>query len=353
MIVIRARNVHMALPIAINTLEQVGTISDSRNGMVIAAPEAVTTVYERPMERVLFHDWRDANPFFHFYESLWMLAGRRDIAPLVRYVSRFTEYSDDGIIMNAAYGWRWRVTNDDQLHEIVKQLRENSGTRRAVLQIWSAGEDLFMGGKDVACNIAATFQVRREGVLDMNVFCRSNDIIWGCYGANAVHFSMLHEYIAARSGYPIGRYTQTSVNWHAYLDIWNRMAPQCVSANYSDPYADGLAAPTPLFMATNGAVSDRDADDWDRDCRMFVNASGTAPSESLLKTPFFRHVALPIVRAHDVFKDRADGTVSRFIKAQELLNACAAEDWRIACRMWLTKRMNNELHRSMLKEIQK
>ena len=71
--VIRARNVHEALPEAVRYLALYGVEAESRNGKVLLAPEPVTTVYERPKERVLFWPQRDANPFFHFYEGLWML----------------------------------------------------------------------------------------------------------------------------------------------------------------------------------------------------------------------------------------------------------------------------------------
>ena len=44
----------------------------------------------------------------------------------------------------------------------------------------------------------------KNGRLQMTVHCRSNDIIWGTYGANAVHFSILQEYVAARIGVDLG-----------------------------------------------------------------------------------------------------------------------------------------------------
>ncbi len=78
--VISVRNVHEALPEALRFLRQTGVPRDSRNGAVLQAPCPVTTVYRRPDERVLFWPERDANPFFHFMESLWMLAGRNDVA---------------------------------------------------------------------------------------------------------------------------------------------------------------------------------------------------------------------------------------------------------------------------------
>lgn len=221
--VIRARNVHQALPQALALLEKIGEKRPSRNGEVLVSPEPVATVYERPEERVVFWPERDANPFFHLYEALWMLAGRNDIAGPARYARQMLQYSDDGVTQHGAYGYRWRNADEsngslDQLWRIESQLMLNRDDRRCVLQMWDAGLDLGRIGKDVPCNLTATLQVSIEGKLDFVVFCRSNDIVWGCYGANAVHFSMLQEYVARRIGVEVGTYTQVSVNWHAYLN---------------------------------------------------------------------------------------------------------------------------------------
>jgi hypothetical protein len=50
---------------------------------------------------------RDANPFFHVMETLWMLAGRNDLPWLVRFNKRFASYSDDGgNTQPGAYGYQ-------------------------------------------------------------------------------------------------------------------------------------------------------------------------------------------------------------------------------------------------------
>jgi hypothetical protein len=110
--------------------------SPSRDGDVITIEEPVTITYENPRERVLFNAARDANPFFHLYEALWMLAGRDDIAPLVWYVSDFGRFSDDGKRQHAAYGYRWREQfGFDQLDWIVSHFKKDPTSRRVVLQM--------------------------------------------------------------------------------------------------------------------------------------------------------------------------------------------------------------------------
>lgn len=154
-------------------------VMPSRVGEILRIREPVTITYENPTQRVLFNSARDCNPFFHLYESLWMLAGREDLAPLQYYVSTFGNFSDDGRTLHGAYGYRWRHQfGYDQLEEIVKEIRSNPWTRRCVLQMWDAKDtkvedptsdyrskpdkysDPWMavnGGKDVPCNLCALF----------------------------------------------------------------------------------------------------------------------------------------------------------------------------------------------------
>ena len=89
-------------------LESCGIWQESRSGKVIEYPEPVMTTYKRPEERVLFYPSRDANPFFHLFEALWMLAGKNDLEYVSRFNSRMKDFSDDGKILNGAYGHRWR-----------------------------------------------------------------------------------------------------------------------------------------------------------------------------------------------------------------------------------------------------
>lgn len=196
--VINARNVQDALLSGLPFLKFKGVKRSSRNGEVLVAEGPVTTEYARPRERVLLLPERDANPFFHLFESLWMLNGNEDVAPLVHYVKRMATFSDDGKIFHGAYGHRWQHHfHFDQLTLIIRALKANPDDRRCVLQMWDTIADLGWPKRDIPCNTQAYFSRDYLGRLDMTVCCRSNDIIWGAYGANAVHFSMLQEFLAA------------------------------------------------------------------------------------------------------------------------------------------------------------
>lgn len=237
MLIIHARNVNDAYYEATWKIAVQGVMEDSRNGKVLVNPGPVMTSYERPWERMLFDPKRDANPYFHVMEAMWMLAGYNQTAPLEFFNKTFNQFNDNGVRMNGAYGHRWRHHFDhDQLKWIIAHLRDEPNSRRAVLGMWDPASDpqsIDRGSKDVPCNTHIYFR-NEAGKLDMTVCCRSNDIVWGCYGANAVHMSYLQEFIAQALGWPIGRYYQLSNNWHMYERHFDLQRSLLVCDEYDD-----------------------------------------------------------------------------------------------------------------------
>lgn len=335
--VIHATNVNDAVVKGAGLLKDRGVSQDSRVGATLEYPEPVCTVYERPLERVLFDAVRDANPFFHLMESLWMLAGRRDVAWLVRFNKRMATFSDDGVVYNAAYGYRWRRQfslgtshGTDQLSAIVDLLRADPDSRRAVLQIWDAASDLGVSSKDIACNAQAMFKIRGGG-LNVTVCNRSNDLVWGCSGANAVQFSMLLEYMAARIGVPVGQYRQVSDSYHAYYDTWPKIR-DIADRFKSDPYTAGEVSVYPLVA---------DPESFDSELDHWINS---APEHWSLKrwerethqggwrNPYFVLVATPIHNSWFAYKRKDKDAAMAWVER------CAATDWRRAASEWLQRR---------------
>lgn len=295
----------------------------TRNGPAIVHPEMVTTVYKYPTERVLFHAGRDANPVFHLMESVWMLAGRNDVGFLELFNKRMGDFSDDGGSFNAAYGHRWRSHfGHDQLIDVIELLRADPTTRQAVIQMWDS-RDLLKKTKDKACNTQVVFDVR-NGRLNMTVFNRSNDIWWGAYGANAVHFSVLQEFVATASGNRIGVYRQVSNNFHLYTELYNAKpylnSPPVVE-DY-DYYSQGVVRPFPLMV-------DGEYKLFLAECEMFC----TDPFNERVQyvSPFLEHVAKPMALLNRV--RRAHAGDGRYY-AQKI----RATDWRRAALEWVDRR---------------
>lgn len=346
MIVLRVRNVHEALHSALRALLEVGVKRASRNGDVLQFPEPVTTVYDYPEERVLFWPQRDANPFLHFAESLWMLAGRNDLAFMEFFSSNFRNFSDDGATLGGAYGYRWRkYFGSDQLVSVVEALRADKNDRRAVLQMWDGSEDHRSqhNKKDVPCNTAAYFNIDpTSGRLDMLVSNRSNDIIWGAYGANAVHFSYLQEFVACAVNVSVGRYRQVSNNLHLYV---NPLAERCIKIAdepLEDPYFGLDSARPALFREGEGIHYG----DWLSECEHFVSSpmGALAPGMSF----FFRRVAFPIFQAHALYKQNDAGSfLQRIDAALRIVETCRDPAWAKACSEWLLRRKQSAILKSV------
>jgi len=342
---IHARNVNDALHAGLMLVHSHGIPETSRNGPVLRVPEPVATVYARPCERVLIQPWRDANPFFHLVEAFWMLAGRDDLRQLTPYVSRMREFSDDGgVTQPGAYGKRWRdhvkspfLGGIDQLSWVAGRLREDPSDRRCVIQMWDASVDIHkasIGGNDAPCNLTATPYVA-AGALHLAVFCRSNDIIWGAYGANAVHFSVLLEYLAARVGVPVGTYTQVSINYHAYLSTFPKVMPVEAAQPYSVSGFDALQ-PIPMFSEWLVGGEDRECERiFQEDLRVFFE-EGPFAYATAGRIPFMRRVLVPMCLAHQHWRTKKGE--DRYLGALEILRSCAAPDWRRAAEEWVGRR---------------
>lgn len=316
---IKARNVNEVFPMGIMHLNKLGEKRDSRNGPTLEIMEPAMVTYQFSDERVLFSPERDANPFFHLFESLWMLAGRADVAFLDQYNKGMAQYSDDGIAFNAAYGYRLRhLFEYDQLDCVIKRLRANPDDRRIVLQIHDARDSNHRpDSRDHACNLAITPRIR-NGKLDWTVFNRSNDYVFGMTGANVVHMSMIHEYVASMAGYKLGSYTQISNCLHSYTDnpVWKRVKD--LSLVVDDPYRDRKVTPFPLV--TYRTVWQEDLMNW-----MEQPWSGRK-----YKDPFFELVAKPMAIAHRAHKENNDGL--------KYISGIFASDWKLACKQWLERR---------------
>lgn len=332
MLTITARNVNDAWHWAKIHLNNRHVVRPSRVGEVWEHPDPVTTEYQYPAERVLFDPRRNANPIFHFMEALWMLAGRNDVAWLAQFNSRMREFSDDGLTFHGAYGYRWREHFDmlgggpegfsDQLPKVARMLRNSSDERRAVLCMWDPAMDLDRPEiKDIPCNDIVFFKIR-QGHLSMTVCCRSNDIVWGAYGSNVVHFSMLLEYMAGMVGVPVGVYWQVSDSWHAYTARWEEYGGRD-PAPTSDYYTDGTANPYP--MVESAETWDRELDDW----------MGTTELGSV-RTPLYRNSFFPLVATPLLQSWRAYRAGDLHLAVQ-CASQCAATDWSLAAVQWLER----------------
>lgn len=577
--IIKGRNVNENYFNSIDRIRCIGNEEDSRNGKVLVAPWPIMTVTNRPTERVLFCPNRDANPFFHFFECLWMMSGSNDGKWLDRFVGDFSSrYGEEDGTIHGAYGARWRKWSGwDQLLTTVDLLRKNKKDRRVVVSMWDPNQDLAEEVHDVPClagetvvwspegdfpieelsrmfengevdrwpvfavdpdgwtvkvdwctrvwksgtkktvkvtfddgsclrvtndhtlykrgdrvdssqpvnagdlrpgdrvlatrlftagrgysafkrklgenthwgnmiavhrdydallrgpmpdgmeihhenddkkdnreqnlvrmyagshtthhmsgdrnpmrrmtkeqhrdramkhseSLRESWRLRKEMdahvdnhrvvsveedetvdvydftvpeghnalvgtgvvvhncnthmyprirstesgyVLDLTVCCRSNDIIWGATGANAVHFSFVQEWMAAQIGVGVGKMYQLSNNWHAYENTLEKVGEPV----FDDKYASGDVSPYPICQVPNA---------WDEDLRRFMEV----PCKYFYSNSFFNEVAVPMWNAHCAW---SGGNRS---EAMDIVILVAATDWREAARAWMQRRID-------------
>lgn len=341
---------------------------DSRNGPVLMIDEPVIVTYTHPQERVLRNPVRDCNPFFHLYESLWMLAGSNDVTQLAYYVKRMLDYSDDGKTQNGAYGYRWRksgvahsedyaytFTSIDQLNILIEHLKNKPESRRAVLQMWNVEDDLLKidTSKDVCCNTSVYFSIRTEKTvsalgfvehiykdvqyLDMTVTNRSNDLVWGMLGANFVHFTMLQEYVADCLGVRVGKYHQITNNLHIYTSTNSGYTPKEWIAPYKTIWDTSHKEEfEPYLNSTEHIPLVNNKEVFDVEVQKFVESHGSSDGFNARQDyteKFLRDIAWPMCRAYHWHKLKYDYT------ALECLQSVAHPVWRADAIEWICRRM--------------
>ena len=320
MLTIVGRNVNEVYCDALWKMNMMGVPAQSRNGPVKRIPGPVASTYRKPTERMLLDTRRDANPFFHIFEAAWMLAGRNDVKWLERFNHNISTYSDDGEVLHGAYGYRWRRHfGHDQLFWAIQTLVQDNDSRRVVLQMFDPIYDQYNYSKDIPCNTAVYLDIA-WGHLNMTVSNRSNDIIWGAYGANVVHMSVLQELIAKACDVPVGEYTQISNNFHIYEKHWPLMECPHEAERYT---YDVVASHVPPV---------RSQATWQEDL-LSIEAWCDEPREgSASNNPWVYGVLDPMFLSYQCYKSKNQEGAEQY--AEQILDL----EVRMACERWLARR---------------
>lgn len=195
------------------------------------------TIVTNPYRRLVGGYGRNINPFFLLAEAMWIFYGRKDVRFLSLFNKNMEQFSDDGKVFHAPYGFRlrhWGVRSEDkfceenlhaaqgydQVADAIKLFENNPNTRQVVLSIWNPDLDLGTKTKDIPCNDIIMLKIR-DGKLITTIQNRSNDLHWGL-PTNLFQFSFLTELIAACLNIELGTQTHNSQSLHVY--DWNNIA---------------------------------------------------------------------------------------------------------------------------------
>lgn len=217
------------------------------NGTEIRVREELTrevlgrvTTLERPYERYLFVPRRRNDVFVQFAETMWMLAGRDDIAWLTGYLPRAPNFSDDGKTWHGAYGPRLRRWSGhvDQIDSVRQLLLKDMASRRAVMMLFDPARD-YIDARDIPCNNWLSW-IARDGRLHLNVAIRSNDAMWGFSGVNAFEWSVLQELMSFWLGLESGSTTYFATSFHLYEHHFDRVGQINEAFHGLTPYDFGI-----------------------------------------------------------------------------------------------------------------
>ena len=160
------------------------------------------------------------NIAFALAEVVWIMTGRRDLAFLEYWNSKYRDFVGPGPELHGAYGYRLRHNlGVDQLERAYQVLKNDPDTRQVVLQIWDSRIDLpapdgIPVDRDIPCNVFAMPKLR-DGKLEWLQIIRSNDMFLGV-PHNFVQFTSMQEILAGWLGVECGSYTQISDSLHVY-----------------------------------------------------------------------------------------------------------------------------------------
>lgn len=208
----------------------------SPRGQLTKEITPATIVINNPRKRMISHPDRKLNYGFMVGELLWILQGKNDLS-ITHYNKQWANFSDDGQILNGAYGQRifnWdggeafiennHNENDipmfevqdiriNQFMQVYNRLKDDPESRQGTISLFDPSKD-FAKTKDVPCTNWMRFTIR-NGKLNMLVGMRSNDL-WFGYPYDVYNFTMLQEIMAGLLDVEVGKYTHIADSLHLY-----------------------------------------------------------------------------------------------------------------------------------------
>lgn len=174
---------------------------------------------ENPRNRFCYHPQRRQNIIFNYAEALWYLSGKNDLEFIQWYAPSMARFSADGeTLPGTGYGKKllhFGAKNLNQINRVVDILKnDDTDSKRAFLQIFSANEDIYKHNIDVSCTLGLQLLLR-ENKLHMVGYMRANDAYVGML-SDIFSFTFIQEFIASLLGCEVGTYTHQVGSIHIY-----------------------------------------------------------------------------------------------------------------------------------------
>jgi thymidylate synthase len=196
----------------------------------------VSFTLAHPRRRCITNPERRWNLALAIGEFCWHATGSNDLRFIEYYAPRWKEFTDGIEIIGSCYGHHIFGRKDDQPSQwerLVRLLRAERHSRRAVLQLFDPQTGLDAETKDAPCTCSIQFMIRDDRMHAI-VYMRSNDAIWGL-PYDVFLFTMLQELLALELGTELGSYFHLVGSLHLYKRHFE-LARRIVSCESSSPY---------------------------------------------------------------------------------------------------------------------
>jgi len=168
-------------------------------------------IIENPLDNHITEEKRRWSLNYAEYEWMWYLSENPSAVEIAKRAPIWLNHMDENGEVNSNYGYQWM--RGKQLDYVIKELRRDPESRRAVISIYD-GKENKRYAKDTPCTLSVTFYIVGNK-LDMSVHMRSNDIFYG-FCNDQFCFSRLQEIVAKELNLSIGEYYHNVVNMHIY-----------------------------------------------------------------------------------------------------------------------------------------
>ncbi|MFA5732929.1 MAG: thymidylate synthase [Acidithiobacillus sp.] len=219
-------------------------INDLYNNGIEVTPRGMPTLecnnyiikIENPRKRIITNQKRHLSAGFLVAEFLWIISGNDNIDMISYYNKQWLNFTDTSFsgenYLNGPYGPRIRNWYGiDQLYEVYNKLKNDKDSRQAVIAIFDPQRD-FKIRKDIPCNDFIQFSIR-ENKLNMSVYVRSQDILFG-FPYDIFHWTMMQEILASMLNVELGYYVNYSNSLHMYLR--NEKTVSLIKDEYKDNF---------------------------------------------------------------------------------------------------------------------
>lgn len=202
---IQANDIGSAWNYLLTAILEIGDLRSPR-GMVTKEIRNMTLQVDDGLDNIINCRMRNLNYKFMIAEWLWILSASEELNLLTEYNSKMAKFSDDGLILNGAYGPRLMP----QIPYIIETLKKLD-SRQAVSTIWTP---IPAESKDVPCTISLQWLIR-DNKLHCTINMRSSDA-WLGIPYDFFNFSQVSNCIAGLLEISLGSITMNLCSSHLY-----------------------------------------------------------------------------------------------------------------------------------------